>query len=551
VDWEALIPDFGQEVAEAYRDGCIDYWRKYCPKIQSDNTVDQNSPPVAVIIGLSGLMMESQRTSNWANGLSEDEAKLACRYAVKEINGFPIWLETLYEKFPQAVEERILAEIEWEFTQFKGDAPCHYVLDDVNWQADWIKPKISSTIISFLKKYEPRHDETVKKALEVVLSNGALDKDSLIAIARVKIGTQISNERKAVWIAAWMGIESEAAFNELQVFLKGIADAGSATTAAMVFLTELLGSRRERVNLIYYDYKKPSMLLSLYRLMHIYIKSSDDIHQKGIYSPGLRDDAQDARERLLKFLCEVPGKDAYLELLELANEQPNENIRDWYVNIAHRRAELDAEPRAWESADIKVFANEAEKKPITHQELFNLIVNRLSDLKDDLENGATSQASIFKTVKEESEHRNYIARCLTKRSVGRYIVSQENELADATRPDLYVFGNNIQGEVPIELKVVDNGWTIKDLEKALIDQLCGQYLRDINVTCGVYLLIYRGEKQYWKHPGNQKNLTFDQLIKFIEQKAKKIVRKHPKVESIKVIGIDLTKRTNVVSESNR
>jgi hypothetical protein len=544
-DWKMLILEFGQDVAEAYRDGCIGYWRKYSPKIQSEENEYQNSTPTAVIIGLSGLMMEFQAAPDWHQRLSDGEAELASRYAVEELNGFPIWLQGLHAAFPDVVEERILAEIEWEFARFNGDAPCHYVLDDVNWQADWLKPKISHAILSFLKQYEPRHDDTVKKALEVVLSNGTLDKDSFIAIARAKIGAQISNERKAVWIAAWMGIDSETAFKELKVFLEGIADAESATAAAMVFLTELLGSRRERVNRIYDDYKRPSTLLLLNRLMHIYIKSSDDIHRKGVYSPGLRDDAQDARERLLQFLREVPGKEAYLGLLELANEQPNENMRDWYAGVARRRAELDAELPMWRSVDIKLFSDEAEKCPSTHRELFDLMVTRLSDLKDELENGANSNAVTFQDVQEERKHRIYIGGWLQDHNSGLYGVSPETELADRTKPDLYVSSNGILGHVPIELKVANN-WTVKDLEDALKTQLCGQYLRDIAVNFGIYLLVYLGQKQ-WEDPDTRKGIDFNQLINRLEILAEEIVKKDRKIEALKVIGIDLAKRMKPVA----
>ncbi len=540
-DWEVIIPEFGRDVAEAYRDGCIGYWRKYNPKIQSEQNEDQKGTPNAVIIGLSGLMMEAQSNPDWPKGLSEDEARLACRYAVEELNGFPIWLEILHSAFPGIVEERILSEIEWEFTKFNGDSPCHYVLDDVNWHTDWLKPKITHSILSYLDKYEPRHDDTVKKALEIVLANPNLNKTQFTSIAKAKIGKEISNDRKAIWFAAWIGIESEQSFNHLKEFFANISDEKAATTAAMVFLRELLGTRTERRNQIYSDYKKPLMLLSLYRLMHIYIRRCDDIQHKGCYSPGLRDDAQDARGRLLHLLKDIPGKGTYQALLELSSEE-NGDIKDWYMSLAHRRAELDTEPKTWQSIDVKSFANQAEKNPSNHRELFDLIVFRLLDLKEEFENGATSNASTFQDISDETKHRIYIGGWLRNCGIGRYSISHENELADATRPDLYVFNNDIIGEVPIELKIADS-WTVKELEERLANQLCGQYLRDIHSTCGIFLLMYCGKKGYWEHPTTQEQLNFDQLLKLLEITADEIVKRDERIESIEVIGIDLKKRT--------
>ncbi len=547
-DWELLIPEFGRDIAESYRDGCIGYWRKYCPKILSEEKGNQEGTPTAVIVGLSGLMMEAQSISDWPKGFSEEEAKLACRYAVEELNGFPIWLEKLHAAFPHIVEERILIEIEWEISKFKGDSPCHYVLDDVNWQADWLKPKIAQRILSYLEKCEPRHDETIKKALEIVLADANLDKDLFISIARIKIGIQMSEERKAIWLAAWMSIESEQALEELKKFLAEMLDAKSATTAAMTFLTELLGTRRERVNRIYSDYNKPSILFALYKLMREYIRSSEDIRHKGCYSPGLRDDAQDARERLLQLLQEIPGKQTYLALLELSNTHQNRDMKDWYASLAYRRAEVDAELKIWQSRDVSVFASETEKNPASHRELFDLTVFRLLDLKDEFENGAMSSASAFQKITGEREHRIYIGGWLRDNSIGRYSVAHENELADATRPDLFIFSNGIDGMVPIELKIACS-WTAKVLEERLRNQLCGQYLRDAHSTCGIFLLVYCGRKETWEHPTTQERLNFDQLLKFLEIVACEIVQKDNKIELIKVIGIDLKKRTMRLADS--
>ncbi len=538
-EWEVLIPEFGQEVAEAYRDGCVDYWRKYIPKIQSAEKEDLKDTPVAVIIGLSGLMIEAQ-DSDWTKELSEDEAKLACRYAVIELNGFPIWLQNLHKRFPLIIEGSILTEIEWEFTRV-GDITTHYMLDDVNYHADWLKQRITPQILSFLEKYEPRHDDTVKRSLEIVFVNEQLDKNYFISIARIKIGSKISDERKALWFAAWMAVESVQALKELEKFLSSMSDAKSATTFAIIFLVELLGNRREGTKKIYSDYKKTSSLFSLYRMMHMYIRPSEDIQRKGCYSPGPRDDAQDARERLVQLLQEIPGKETYLALVELSNEHPNKDLQDWYAGLARRRAEMDAEAVTWHSRDVSIFAKEVEKNPTSHRELFDLLVSRLFDLKDEFENGAMSNAATYQTITIERQHRIYIGGRLSAHSVGRYSVASENELADATRPDFYVFSNAVVGEVPIELKIACS-YTTKILEERLRNQLCGQYLRDVRSNCGVFLLMYCGQKTYWEHPTTKEKMDFDQLIEFLENVAFEVVQKDKKIESVKVIGIDLKKR---------
>ena len=96
--------------------------------------------------------------------------------------------------------------------------------------------------------------------------------------------------------------------------------------------------------------------------------------------------------------------------------------------------------------------------------------------------------------------------------------------------------------MPIELKIVDNNWSGAKLVERLHNQLCGQYLRDVRSNCGIFMLVYRGEKKYWKHPYTGERLDFCGLIRLLEGEAEKITTKDNKVESIKIVGIDLTKR---------
>jgi hypothetical protein len=543
-NWEDLIPEFGRDVAEAYRDGCLGYWRKYHPKIRSEGIENPNSTPYAVIVGLLGIEMEARHTIDWPRNLSNGDAILACRYAFHELNGFPDWLPKLHTVFPDTVEASILAEIEWEFSQYDADASCHYVLDDVVWQLDWIKPKISKQVLSFLKDYEPKHDDTVRKALGIVLASGGLDKAALVEISKTKVLTITSGNRQALWLAAWMCVDAKGALETLHAVLCKIDDDNYATEFSMLFIVALLGERRENIKREYQDYIQTETLLSLIKLMHSHIRSAEDINRAGTgtYSPGRRDNAQDARNRLFQLLCDIPGKPTYLAMMDLAQNHPDEKSRQWYSVHAKRRAEADVEAEPWQPGDIALFAEEAERAPQNHRELYDLVVFRLLDLKADLEDGDTSFAEILVTVKDETKHRNVIGGWLRDRSSGRYSVPQEEELADAKKPDIRIHGVGFDGPVPIELKIVDNNWSGAKLVERLHNQLCGQYLRDVRSNCGIFMLVYRGEKKYWKHPYTGERLDFCGLIRLLEGEAEKITTKDNKVESIKIVGIDLTKR---------
>ncbi len=543
-NWEDLIPEFGQDVAEAMRDGCIDYWRKYHPKIRSEGIENPNSTPIAVIVGLSGLEMEARHIPDWPRNLSSYEAKLACRYAVQELNGFPEWLSKLHAAFPDIVEASILAEIEWEFSQYDGETDCYYVLDDILWQLDWLKPKISSRILSLLKDYEPKHDDTVQKALEIVLASPGLDQADFVEIAKKKVLTTGYNNRLALWLAAWMCVDAKSALKKLNSILNEITDAERATKLSMLFIVALLGERRGHAKRAYQNYIQAEILLSLIKLMHTHIRSAEDVNRAGTgeFSPGLRDHAQDARGRLFQLLRDISGKPAYLAMMDLAQHHPNGELRQWYELQAKRRAEADAEAEPWQPGDIARFAEEAERAPQNNRELYDFIILRLLDLKADLEEGDTSIAEILVHVTDEKKHRNVISGWLRDRSFGRYSVPQEEELTDATRPDIRIHGFRFDGPVPIELKIADNNWSGAKLIERLHNQLCGQYLRDIRSNCGIFMLVYLGKKKNWRHPKTRKNLDFCGLVKLLEEEAEEIAATDKKIESIKIVDIDLTKR---------
>ena len=274
-----------------------------------------------------------------------------------------------------------------------------------------------------------------------------------------------------------------------------------------------------------------------------YIKRSEDINRNDgrAFSPGLRDDAQDGRNQLFQLLIDIPGKETYLALMDLCDHHPVEPSKKWIALHAKRFAEAEAEFDPWHSGDITQFAKEAEKTSHNNRELFELVVSRLLDLKVDLEEGDASFADMLSALNDETKHRNVIGGWLRDRSRGRYSVPQEEELADAKKPDIRIHGNGFDGPVPIELKIADN-WSGAVLAERLKNQLCGQYLRDVRSNCGIFLLEYLGEKKFWYHSETRKKMNFGSLLRFLEKESKNIVAVDNKVEVLSVIGLDLTKR---------
>ena len=106
-----------------------------------------------------------------------------------------------------------------------------------------------------------------------------------------------------------------------------------------------------------------------------------------MFSPGLRDHAQDARERLFNLLSEIPGKEAYIALTELIEEHPHRRFRTWMAKRARACAEQERDLDAWSPKQVCEFSARLTRTPETQRQLFDLTVARVTDLKNWLEHG--------------------------------------------------------------------------------------------------------------------------------------------------------------------
>jgi hypothetical protein len=127
--------------------------------------------------------MESQTSGDWAKKLSPEEASLATRYAVEELNELPPWIMALYIAHPSAVAGVLIEEIGWEMS-LPEDRPTHsYVLSRLLWNAkelgDILRPKLieaiqknpqanSSALLSSLSKHQDTAAECAREARKQV-----------------------------------------------------------------------------------------------------------------------------------------------------------------------------------------------------------------------------------------------------------------------------------------------------------------------------------------------------------------------------------------------
>ncbi len=418
-NWHAIAKEHGDAVALAYRDGVVAFWRRYKPTLRSEGA-PSNSTPVSVIFGLSGLEIEANENANWPRTLNEAEVELACRYASYELNGFPMWFPKLFEAHQGAVASFLLLEIQYELSIEKPDVETHYILSDVCWSGEWTWDAIAPKVYNILRDVEPENIENLRKLLTIVQGSAVTD-EQIKSLACEKVSKVEPLRHAAHWFAVWVGVDPGAATTALNAHLETAVAEEDRTPFAMNFITNLWGWRRGQTNRVRQAFQTPTHLKSLYLLMHQYIMQKDDIDRAGggVYSPELRDNAQDSRNGLFGLLNEIPGKDAFLALEEISKLHPEEAARPWFTYQVKRKAEQDADIAPWSPSQVLDFNNKLERTPTNHRDLADLAVMRLLDIKDDLENGDSSIAGILKAVSLETDMRKYVGRELREKAFGR------------------------------------------------------------------------------------------------------------------------------------
>jgi len=538
-NWRSLIKEFGEDVALAFRDGAVGYWRQNTPLLRSEGAI-ANTTPFSTIFGLTGLSIEARETTDWPLTLTPNEAEIATRYALQELNGFPVWLSQLHKALPSQVLGVLLKEIKYELSTETAEGESHYALYDVSWHGDWICDQIAPALLPELRA--KRGNTRNLNHLLAIVNRSSVDDKTIAAIVLRKANATRNLTFAPIWFAAWVGVDPTAAIPALAARFAGMDDPIQQTKLALAFIVALIGGRSQEGR-ARQAFRTVEHMKSLYLLMARYIRQQDDIDRtgQGVYSPGLRDNAQDARNALIAFIRETPGKEAFLALLEMGRAHPDERSRPWMSYHAKTKAAADADVDAWTPSQVQEFGKSLVATPANHRALWYHAVDKLEALRHDLENGDSSIASILQAVDQETEFRKFIGGWCRDRAAGRYVIPQEEELADAKRPDLRFFGVGFDAPVPAELKLADK-WTGPHLFERLEIQLCGDYLRDLRSSRGIFVIVYLGTKSYWDLPNGRRADTLEMLVDELQRHWTLISNDYPGVEDIRVIGIDLTRR---------
>ncbi|WP_299187625.1 hypothetical protein [uncultured Psychrobacter sp.] len=544
-NWKSLIPEFGNEVALAYKDFCMNYWRCYKPRLKSEQDVD-NSISNALLIALSGLEIESNEVSDFPNYLDTNDLNTALRYITWDIHGFPSWFERMHRAFPKATEDAMWKELVWELETCSSEGSLSHILQDLIQHAPWLHEFMAGRVLDYLMgRTSPL---TIRKEYCVkILIEAGVESGKLATLADKYIALNADDYKEvAWWYALLVDNDADNGLPKLEHWLSGLNNTDAQQQAAAIFITGLLGGTYTQKKVYNAGkFKIAPHLKTLYVLMHKYIKLSDDIQRagEGVYSPTIRDDAQDARDRLLSYLVETPSKENYYVLKQISKEHQESSHKLLLQKRAYEMAERYGDITPWSAQQFKDFYKSKMLSPQTHRQLFELAVQQLKALKNWVENGNDSPWLTWQKAEEENEVRTLVAGYLNQHRGGHYTIAEEPELANEQRMDIWLANPKIQSPVPIELKLLDKSWSGSKLCERLRNQLGGDYLREETSGCGIFLLVSLNQTKRWIIDG--KTVSIDDLASALKQYWQTISDQYTGIEEIEVIVIDLKKRALV------
>ena len=514
---------FGKKTADRLRCTLMNIWRQDCPTLPSERPEKaRRMYPRHWQLGLAGLYAEAEDRS-WATKLTEEEAGVAARYAAIELNGLPLWMESLVEAHPKAVDTVLGNELNWELEEEPGADGHLSLLQDINYASETVAKLFLPRLRVWLNDHGDMLDdacglaggtERLRRVISTMLKHG--DKDTRAcagAVARHRLREELPKEFTLVWLPTLMRVDPELGVSELEERLRTVEP--EELSEAVGFFAVLFGDRHDAIDLKSPAFT-PSLLLRLLRVAYRHVRPVDDARHEGVYTPDMRDHAQRARDTITKALLEAKGEDGWAAKLEMANDPLCKDFKDWIIAVAEESRAQEIDEDAFDLEQALALDKTGEARASTNEAMFAIMSDRLADLDEQLLLD-DSPRELWAGITEEKFMRRAIARELTRTANGLYTVDQEAVTADEKETDIRLRSTVSTHEAVIELKRAD-GRSARDLRDTIQEQLVTKYMAAETSRSGCLLITLASDRK-WKHPDNGSRIGPTELMSFLRQEA--------------------------------
>ena len=537
---------FGKETADRLRCTLMDIWREDHPTLPSERPEDKRGTDlVRWQLGLAALYAEAEDPS-WATKLTEEEAKLAVRFAPIQLNGLPNWMESFIDVHPDTVDAILGNELSWEL---KRDPRAHdhsMLLQDISYAPESVAklflPRLREWLDGDRDSVEDAGDsgrgtERLRQVIGVMLKHGDEDtRAHVLAVARERLQDELPEKLAFVWLPTLMRVDPELGVSALEDRIRTVEP--GARSEAVKWFSVLFGYPPDAINLKTPAFT-PQLLLRLLRLAYHHVRPGDDVEHEGVYSPDTRDYAERARNGIVNALFEAKGEEGWAAKMEMANDPLCADFKDYILAVSEEHWAQEIDSVALDQAQAVELEKTSEAPASTNEAMFDLMNDRLADL-DDLLLSDMSPRDAWAGITKEKVMRRLIAWELSRAANGLYKVDQEAVTADEKETDIRLRSVSSGHEAVIELKLSDSR-SARELRDTIHNQLVNKYLAAENRRSGC-LLVTLAKDRRWKHPDNGTLIGPEELESILRQEAKRVEEEMGGMVALSVHLLDLRPR---------
>nr|WP_314571894.1 hypothetical protein [uncultured Pseudomonas sp.] len=528
-------------------------WPGQCPTLPMDRPQDEiNVVQVRWQLGLTALWAEAE-DPHWATKINEAQARTAAHYIPLEYLGCPGWIAQLTKAFPDVVQSVLGRQLLWELEKVVEHGDYLNALNVIKNSPPFVAQLFIVHLQSWLSTFiEPDQTDDSgpaiwerPKSVLAILMRQNVEGDRIVLRDTVLEKLRLAAKPAFVhlWLSALFALDPEAATLELTRILLQIVPA--AEGPGVDLFSSVFGGRWSGWPLdLGFERFTVSQRVRLLRLAYQHVRPSDDLHREGSFTPTTRDDAEQARNTLLSAVLALTGPEAWAAKMELVVDPLFAHFRDRLALLAKQKAAEEMDKSEMTEDEISLLDDIGEAPPMTRDEMFGLMQDRLDDV-DDLLLQDVSPRETWAHIKSEKLMRREIARRLRETANKLYTVDQEAVTADEKETDVRMRSTSGQ-QATIELKVGENGWSGAMLKRTLRDQLLTKYMAADSCKTGCLMVTVASSRQ-WEHPDTGARIDLGQLRTMLEDEADQIMKEVGHEVRILVKVLDLRPRLNTES----
>jgi hypothetical protein len=495
-------------------------------------------------LGLAAIYAEAE-DPKWATKLTDEEARLASRFAPIELNGFPSWLDALVRAHPSAVDETLGNELSIALRETGNDSDPTIFLQNIRHASPQVAALFIPRIKAWLDQVLSHHTDAsanarISQAVDILMrSDDVALRKFLEETAEKTLSTGLNSPAAKIWLPVLMQMSAEAGVTALETGLRSVPR--SARGPAVEWFSVLFGGDHTGMSI---DLRRPDftprLLLRLLRLAYEHVRIADDVHHEDSYSPDDRDHAEQGRNFILSALLATTGAEGWAVKLEMAEDPLFAHFKDRVIAIARERAAEEADGAASSEADVVALDTYGEVPPTTRDAIFAIMRDRLDDI-DDLLLQDVSPRELWATIDDERIMRRALARELRNTANHMYTVDQEGVTADEKETDIRMRATRSDQQAVIELKIGGKPRSAADLCATIKDQLVNKYMAADECRAGCLLITTNSNKR-WSHPHKRQRLDFASLIAILNEEADRLALELGGSVRLVVKGLDLRPR---------